>query len=168
MIDDTIAPPEALSCCRGTYHRDASSVWRYAWGDAVPGATDLTVADVIAIGADPLEVMVELGREVTPQLAAVLSAARRGELTVPRDGEGNPRVELIRRLGAFVCGMQAPELLGPALLDASQLARRLGVTRETIDSYRSRDRLPPPQVVRGRTPLWSAPVIRRWQSERVR
>ena len=45
VIDETTAPPQPLTCCRGAYQRDTSGVWRYAWGDPVPGASDLTVAE---------------------------------------------------------------------------------------------------------------------------
>lgn len=153
-----------VTCCGGAYVRDHGGVWRYAWGAPVPGARDLIVAEVISLWGDPLEVMRELGRTVDDDVRSFLEAARAGVLSCDR----TLRDDLLRWLGGYVCGPQAPELLGHALLDGTQLARRLQVTRATIDSYRTRGRLPPPQVVRGRTPLWSAPIVRRWVIERGR
>ena len=37
--------------CQGTYHRDDTGVWRYAWNEPVPGARDLTLADLLPISA---------------------------------------------------------------------------------------------------------------------
>jgi hypothetical protein len=167
MTDPLPAAPTSPSvvCSGGTYVRDAVGVWRYAWRDPVPGAQDLTVADVLQVWGDPLEVMEEFGREVSAEVREMLGAARNGTLRAVEPGATSG---LLRRLGAVVCGLQAPELIGHAMLDANQLARRLRVTRDTIDTYRTRGSLPPPTMVRGRTPLWSAPVVRRWVVDRGR
>lgn len=156
-----LSESSTVTCGNGAYLREADGVWRYAWGDPVPAARDLTVAEILAVGADPLEVMAELCREVDDDLAHGLRAARRAAA----NGNGDAAH---RHLGAVVCGLQAPELLGPVLLDASQVAGRLQVTRATVDSYRARGRMPAPQLVRGRTPLWAAPVIRRFAHDRSR
>jgi hypothetical protein len=47
-----------LTCCNDTYTRTVDGTWRYPWGDPVPGATDLTLADVFSLqhaGIDPAE-----------------------------------------------------------------------------------------------------------------
>ena len=37
----------------GTYTRGDDGVWRYPWGDVVPGASDLTVGDLRCLGSVP-------------------------------------------------------------------------------------------------------------------
>ncbi|MTV24748.1 MarR family transcriptional regulator [Nitriliruptoraceae bacterium ZYF776] len=48
------------------------------------------------------------------------------------------------------------------MLDTGQIAGMLEVTRDTVDSYRSRGAMVAPQLYRSRTPLWAAPVVRHW------
>lgn len=157
------AGQRSIVCGGGAYVRDGDGAWRYSWGEPVPDACDLTVAQAVAVGADPVGVADQLRLALPDEVREVLAVLRRGAV---RGGDRSTVEALRRRVGMLVCGLQAPELLAHALLDASQLAERLGVERETIDSYRTRGRLPEPTMVRGRTPLWSGPVIRRWQEQR--
>jgi hypothetical protein len=152
-----------LTCCDGTYTRDRRGVWRYPWGEPVPGATDLTLADVLALQVqeDELECL------AMRPLSAAERAWIRGEPTgidvvlvrePPRGGEPGP--------GDLIVGMLAPELHVVTMLTVADIGELAGVSKTTIDSYRYRGYLPAPQVTKGRTPLWARPIVRRWLATR--
>ncbi len=151
-----------LRCCNGTYYRQ-DDTWHYPWGEPVPGSTDLTVSDLMALD-DAIQCVDEIGafRELT--------AGERRWLT--GEGGADEDVHLRRRagyrpnLGDLIVGMIAPELHALTMMTVTDVAESAGVSKATIDSYRYRGYLPEPQVVRGRTPLWARPIIRHWLSER--
>jgi hypothetical protein len=148
-----------LRSCNGTYVRDPAEVWRYPWGDPVPGATDMTLSDLMAL--DPTSAAYELMEQFRPLNAAELRwlAGRRpdfDEVLVRRRGSRPPHA------GDLVVGMHAPELHVMAMMTVTDIAKDADVSKATIDSYRYRGYLPEPQVVRGRTPLWARPIVQRW------
>ena len=152
-----------LRACNDTYVRDEQGVWRYPWGDAVPGATDLTLSDLMAIdrGSGSYDLM----EEFRPLNGAELRwlAGRRPELDqilVRRRGTRPPHA------GDLIVGMHAPELHVLAMMTVSDVAQDAGVSKATIDSYRYRGYLPEPQVTCGRTPLWARPIVMRWLATR--
>ncbi|MFP4148700.1 MAG: helix-turn-helix transcriptional regulator [Nitriliruptoraceae bacterium] len=148
--------------CNGTYVRIDGS-WRYSWGETVPGAADLTLGDLISIDGEV-------------QCAA--TARRFRDLTdgeerwLAGDASAADQVLLRRRpgyrphTGDLIIGLMAPELHPLAMLTVGEIAEATGVSKATIDSYRYRGYLPEPQTVRGRTPLWTRPVIRHWLGSR--
>jgi hypothetical protein len=145
-----------FSCCNSTYVRDAAGVWRYSWGDPVPGGRDLTLSEALVLtGAEPNGH--PEGRPTEDELTRALAICGVEEpLVVARPGGGQD----------LVVGMAAPELHVLAMLTVVDISELAGVSKATIDSYRYRGYLPEPQVVKGRTPLWSRPVVRRWVSTR--
>lgn len=149
---------ERLRYANGTYERDGTGVWRYPWGTPVPGARDLTLADLLAIHAPDAVATRELGRAELEWLAGERDDV--GEVLVQQRGRNSPTT------GDLVVGMSAPELHVQLMLTVADVAELAEVTKATIDSYRSRGTLPPPQVRRGRTPLWSRPIIKHWLENR--
>ena len=149
---------QRLRYANDTYERDEFGVWRYRWGDAVPGACDLTLADLLAIHASDAVATRELGRAELEWLAGEREDI--GEVLGQRHGDRTPTP------GDLVVGMAAPELHVQLMLTVADVAEMAHVSKATIDSYRSRGSLPEPQVQRGRTPLWSRPVIQRWLANR--
>jgi predicted DNA-binding transcriptional regulator AlpA len=145
---------QRLRYANGTYERDQLGVWRYSWGDPVPGARDLTLADLLAIHASDVAATRELGRAELEWLAGEREDI--GEVLLQQHGDRTPTT------GDLVVGMAAPELHVQLMLTVADVADLAHVSKATIDSYRSRGTLPEPQVQRGRTPLWSRPVIQRW------
>jgi predicted DNA-binding transcriptional regulator AlpA len=153
--------PRTLRFCNDTYVRDEGGVWRYPWGAPVPGATDLSVADLLQI--DPQAPLDADGfRHLTEEERAWLTGrcADVDQVFVRRRGRQPPDA------GDVILGMAAPELHPLALMTVSEVARAAGVSKATIDSYRHRGSLPAPQVVRGRTPLWARPIISHWLATR--
>jgi predicted DNA-binding transcriptional regulator AlpA len=152
-----------LTCCNDTYTRSSDGVWRYPWGDPVPGAVDLTLADVFAISVgDPSPDDVPM-RTLTPRELAWVQ----GETTeldgvlVRRSTNGSPP-----GVGDLVVGLLAPELHVLTMLTVADIGELAGVSKATIDSYRYRGYLPRPQATRGRTPLWARPIVRHWLQHR--
>ena len=138
-----------LQICHGTYRRQPEDVWRYAWGPPVPGARDLTLADMLALDTDrPLT-------NAEHEWASGVRAVTDEVLVQPTPGRRPDARDL-------VVGMVAPELHAPLMLTVEQVAERAGVSKATIDSYRYRGYLPDPQATVGRTPLWARPVVTRW------
>jgi predicted DNA-binding transcriptional regulator AlpA len=162
LPDGRTSTTDVLTCCNDTYRRSPGGTWRYPWGEPVPGAVDLTLGDVLAL---------ELGDGVEELAVRPLTAAERAWLRgetadldavyvrEPPPGHG-------RGVGDLVIGMLAPELHVLAMLTVGDVARLAGVSKATIDRYRSRGALPPPQAIRGRTPLWARPIVARWLSTR--
>lgn len=149
---------QRLRYANDTYERDEFGVWRYRWGDPVPGARDLTLADLLAIHTSDIAATRELGRAELEWLAGERDDI--GEVLVQQHGDRAPTT------GDLVVGMAAPELHVQLMLTVADVAELAHVSKATIDSYRSRGTLPEPQVQRGRTPLWSRPVIKRWLATR--
>lgn len=54
------------------------------------------------------------------------------------------------------------------LLTLSQVAERLGLTMGTVSAYRSRGKMPEPDLQYGRTPLWKPETITAWRSSQTR
>lgn len=146
------------TCCNGTYRRDPDGVWRYPWGDPVPDARDLTLLEVLAL-REP--VRFPPGVPAPPATAEDLAWARSlcevespAEVRFP-DGHRD-----------LVIGLRAPELEVTLMLTVADIAEAAEVSKATVDSYRYRGYLPEPQVTKGRTPLWSRPVVDHWLANR--
>jgi hypothetical protein len=153
--------PRAFRFCNDTYVRDEDGVWRYPWGTPVPGAADLTLADLMRI--DPGAASDGDGfRPLSPEEQEWLAGRRADidQVLVRRRGGQPPDA------GDLIIGMTAPELHPLALMTVGDIARAAGVSKATIDSYRYRGSLPRPQVVRGRTPMWARPIVNHWLANR--
>jgi hypothetical protein len=151
-----------LTCCGGTYRRDGDGVWRYPWDDPVPGAVDLTLGDVLALQIDGADDGALPIRALTPAERAWL----RGEPGVDGVLVRRPCDGRVPGVSDLVVGMLAPELHVLTMLTVADIGGLAGVSKATIDSYRYRGSLPPPQATRGRTPLWARPIVRRWLQTR--
>jgi hypothetical protein len=155
---ETGAQRTQLRCCNGTYTRSATG-WIYPWGAPVPGAVDLTVADMLAIDGE-----LDIGQGLA-RFRALSPDERRW---LAGDDDVLEQVLLRRRAGArpdagdLIVGMLAPELHVQTMLTVGDIAETAGVSKATVDSYRHRGYLPTPQVTRGRTPLWARPIVHRW------
>jgi hypothetical protein len=152
----------ALQCCNGTYTRRDDG-WHYPWGDLVPGAVDLTLADLMAINypcdaADGIDSIRPLTSDERRWLAGEVSDT--DQVLLHRRNGGRPNA------GDLIVGLLAPELHPSTMMTVGDIAEVAGVTKATIDSYRYRGYLPEPQVVRGRTPLWARPIVDRWLATR--
>jgi hypothetical protein len=157
---DPVAVARELHYANDTYRRDVDGVWRYPWGDRVPGATDLTLADMLGlrIGTDdPMEPRPLTEAEF--RWATGRAASSEGVIVrTPRNRRPDAR--------DIVVGMFAPELHVAVMFTVQQIAAAAEVSKATIDSYRYRGYLPAPQTVMGRTPLWARPIINRWLETR--
>jgi len=150
-----------LSSCNGTYVRGPAR-WCYRWGGAVPGASDLTLRDLMSVHGGGSVEQIERYRPLTDAERAWLNGDQHAirHVVVVRPEGRRPD------LGDLVVTLSAPELHVMALLTVNDIAQAAGVSKATIDSYRHRGDLPQPQVVRGRTPLWSRPVVVHWLAHR--
>ena len=152
-----------LHVCNGTYRRLPDGAWCYFWGAAVPGARDLTLGEVLV--TDPGAHVGEIAASFR-----TLRAAERAWLAGEQTGTAGVAVRrrgtLPPHAGDLILGLLAPELHVQALMTVADVARVAGVSKATVDSYRYRDELPPPQATSGRTPLWSRPVVRHWLASR--
>jgi predicted DNA-binding transcriptional regulator AlpA len=147
---------DPVTFCHGTYHRHPNGIWTYAWQEPVPGARDLTLREALAqCVVDPASVGDgQLTREEW-EWATGFGPISRPVVTETREGRRE-----------VVVGMTAPELNVLYMLTVAEVADLAAVSKATIDSYRYRGYLPEPQVVKGRTPLWTRPVIRHWLRSR--
>lgn len=148
----------------GAYRRGSDGTWRYSWGDPVPGAVDLTLADLVAI---------HHGGDAGDAARVPLPGVGEAELSWLSDkGTDLDRVFVRRRgsappsTGDLVVGMWAPELHVLTMLTVDEVAELVGVSKATVDSYRYRGYLPEPQATPGRTPLWARPVVSHWLATR--
>lgn len=153
---------ESLVCCNGTYVRESGG-WHYRWGDPVPNATDLTLADLMLV--DRCAEAVESIGQFRPLTAAERRwlAGEHGAIEEVLLRRGNGRRP---HAGDLIVGLLAPELHVQMMLTTGDIANAAGVSKATIDSYRYRGYLPEPQATCGRTPLWARPVISRWMATR--
>lgn len=53
-------------------------------------------------------------------------------------------------------------------LTLSQVAEKLGLSMGTVSAYRSRGRMPAPDMQYGRTPLWKPETIMAWRAGQTR
>lgn len=144
-----------LRSCNDTYTRDEHGVWRYPWGEEVPGAQDLTLELAQRLGLAEVAIDGQPHTDGDGSGAPGSAPPTSSPVTVtPPDGTD------------VVIGLLAPELSAALMLTVADIGEAAGVTKATIDSYRHRGYLPDPQVVRARTPLWTRPIIRRWLEER--
>ncbi len=149
-----------LQVCNGTYTRSDAG-WTYPWGAPVPNATDLTLADLLAVdGATDCVDAVQRFRELRPAerrwLAGEPVAADQLLLRQRRGCRAEP--------GDLIIGMMAPELQVVLMLTAADISEMVGLSKATLDSYRYRGYLPRAQLDRGRTQLWARPIVRRWMA----
>jgi hypothetical protein len=143
------------TCFYGAYERIGPDEWIYPWGEVVPGARDLSAADILGMG---LPRTAECGDR-----ASLLRAMTEDPLACHVSGpEGDTEMDALTR----VVGMYAPELHACAMLTVADIAQLLEVAPDTIAAYRHRGYLPEPQAVIGRTPVWSRPIIRQWMESR--
>jgi hypothetical protein len=153
---------DMLRCCNDTYTRDEAG-WHYPWGALVPGATDLTLSDLMAIDDN-----VECAEEIRA-FRPLTSAERRwlsGDASAVEDLMLRRRNGYRPNAGDLIVGMMAPELHAMTMMTVGDIADAAGVSKATIDSYRYRGYLPEPQSVRGRTPLWARPIVHHWLESR--
>lgn len=141
--------------CYGVYQRTSEGQWLYPWGEPVPGASDLTVGDVLRLGL--VETNDSSDGDDTARLGEDPMVDHDGDGLTDEEAAGDPH---------RVVGIQAPELHVRAMVTISDIAEMVGVAPDTIAAYRYRGYLPEPQAVIGRTPVWSRPVIRHWLQTR--
>ena len=146
------------SCCNDSYRRDPDGLWRYTWGEPVPGASDLTLRDALR---DRHPERYHDDRPLAPATPEDLAWAQElcgidepVEVRCPDGGRD------------LVIGLRAPELAVSVMLTVADIAEVAGVSKATVDSYRYRGYLPEPQFVKGRTPLWSRPIVHHWLANR--
>ena len=130
-----------MSCC-GTYRRDHAGTWRYPWGDPVPGAVDVTVADVIAA-----DTQTGSNTSIPFRFAGIGDVHMEG-------GE------------AVVVGMSAPELQLALMLSVREIALLASEPVAIIDRELRLGNFPPASRRLRGEPLWSRPVVERWLSMR--
>ena len=166
----------------GAYRRGAAGVWTYSsTGAPVPGAHDITLADVlphVPVG-DPLHGVVWVSRPFA--LAHQGFRAILDELPDPPPAFNLPGpvadlpdtksvflvpVEIWNRHGDDVVAMAAPELQAGALMTLEAVAAAAGLSPASLAEYIRRGACPAPQVHMGRTPLWSRPVVAHWLATR--
>lgn len=152
-----------LTTCNDTYTRDAHGIWCYPWGHPVPKAIDLTLSDLMAIdGTVGCTEGIEALRPLTAAERRWLTGQSTGtDQILVRDRPGHRP-----HAGDLIVGMSAPELQAMTMLTVADISEAAGVSKSTIDSYRYRGYLPEPQIIRGRTPLWARPIVRRWLDDR--
>lgn len=143
--------------CYGVYRRTRDGRWLYPWGEPVPGATDLTVGDLLRLG-------LAKGRNGTA--VQDLPDHLRTDPLVDHDAESLAASEDAGALADRVVGLSAPELHVRAMVTISDIAEMVDVAPDTIAAYRYRGYLPDPQAIIGRTPVWSRPVIQHWLETR--
>ena len=173
------------------YVRDSRGRWRYSTnGLAVPGACDITLANLYSFACDADVVLVPTELSTTTDELAWCARVAVGERVVELDGKTVLALEVPvdewERRCHVPLGLAAPELAATMLLSLSEAARLAGVSPRTVAAYVSRRRraeqdatlagrpvppevlasFPPPVVVVGAHPLWSAPVVRSWLSTR--
>lgn len=151
-----------LLFCNGTYSR-IDGVWRYPWGDEVPGAMDLTLGDLIRL--DNQADCAEAVRTFRP-LSDAERRWLRGDTCMSDQVMVRRRPGYRPHAGDLIIGLLAPELHPLTMLTVGEIAEAAEVSKATIDSYRYRGCLPEPQAARGRTPLWARPIVRHWLATR--
>jgi hypothetical protein len=142
-----------------SYRLDSTSKWRYvADGERVPGARTLTVEglwrprqvnpDSVAFPVEVIRGWQEFGwaKSIVTPYGAREVLVEVGEWELHRD---------------VVAGLTAPELTVAAMVGVNQLASLFHVQPKTVTSYVARGYLPAATFNRGRSPLWSIPVLTR-------
>jgi predicted DNA-binding transcriptional regulator AlpA len=166
------------TACNGTYERHPDG-WRYAWGEPVPGAEDMTISSLYNLPVVGRWVLVPRSLAANePELSWCLdypepdegererlARMRANDPAIPADTMLVPLAEWDRRASEPI-GMWAPELHPERLLDVAAVARLAGVTPETVRTYLSRGTIPRPQGHLMGSPWWTRPVIERWLAER--
>ncbi len=142
-----------------SYRLDSTSKWRYVANDErVPGARTLTVEGLWK------------PRQVNPDSVAFPVEVVRGwqefrwatSIVIPPGTN-----EVLVDVGEWelhrdtVAGLTAPELTVAAMVGVNQLASLFRVHPKTVTSYVARGYLPAATFNRGRSPLWSIPVLTR-------
>ena len=54
------------------------------------------------------------------------------------------------------------------MLTLTEVAHRLGLAVGTVSAYRTRGRMPKPDLQYGRTPLWKPETIAKWRASQPR
>jgi hypothetical protein len=122
------------TCGAGMYVRDPVGVWRYAWGEPVPGAADVTASHP------------HTARESGGAGADVPRWLREGWLPLDLSGGAGVRPDLV--------GMRAPETAWSRMLTREELDVLAPLTAGA---------LPPPQaVLPSGEALWVWAVVRGW------
>lgn len=179
---DSELPQNITKVCGGVYKRDSEGVWRYTIGTlagaAVPGARDVTVADLtgaagsvprhpdhVAVCVPDAYLYLQLDRSrVEPRFAWLEQHGRKTTAVGPAAGHlAECRLVPLavwQQVKAVVVDMTAPELTPGALLTTSQAALHAFTTVQGL--RKAAERYPDiirPVVVTDRGNLWSAPII---------
>jgi hypothetical protein len=142
-----------------SYRLDSTSKWRYvADGERVPGARTLTLEGLWRprqVNPDSVAFPVEVirGWQEFDWATSIVTPYGAREVLVDV-GEW----ELHRDV---VAGLTAPELTVAVMVGVNQLASLFHVQPKTVTSYVARGYLPAATFNRGRSPLWSIPVLTR-------
>jgi predicted DNA-binding transcriptional regulator AlpA len=158
-----------LSAHNGAFERHADG-WRYAIsGEPVPGAADVTLAEVhgFPIVEEHVEVPCSLASAEEhlywclrwARLGQTESVSRDGVILVPRDAWGDHSKDVV--------GMWAPELEDDRLLTLQEVGRMVKLQPQTVENYIFKGLFPPPMVGSGRKGKWSRPVVEQWMRRRV-
>jgi hypothetical protein len=141
------------------YKRDLNGVWRYSWGPRVQRAVDMTPSRLVQARTRKDMVAVP-----TWAIAGPLEVLTRDVLVM---GEWCYLDEMLwEAVRTRPLGVLAAELHPPMMLDMTTLATALMVLPTTLRSMHARGQLPIPQLILGRSPLWSRPVIAHWRAQR--
>ena len=60
------------------------------------------------------------------------------------------------------------KVVSTKLLTLTQVAETIGVSMGTVSAYRSRGKMPAPDLQYGRTPLWKPETINAWRASQTR
>lgn len=155
---------DAIRC--NVYCRDPDGAWRYPWGDAVPGASDLTRATFHNLC--PVDGSVVLPHHViTGDVELQHWLRRHGRPLQPTRARPDFLVSQHEwETYDDVLGIIAPELVATSMLTVEDIAAQASLSTSTVHSYRNRGYLSQPQALVGRTPLWSRPIVRWWLDNR--
>jgi hypothetical protein len=127
----------------------------------VPGASTVSAADVLSLGADASRGRILTVAEVDVDAPAPADWPSELALWVAHRGSSRPLAECVVRVAA-------PELNGDQLIGAGELARIAGIAASTLRAYTARDEaeVPEPQAVIGGRNAWARPVGLEWAEQR--
>lgn len=161
----------ALLFRSGGYWWDGSAWFRppQIWDQAaervvarpVPGASTVSAADVLALGADASKGRILTVTDFDVEAPAPADWANELALWVAHRGSSRPLAECVVRVAA-------PELNGDQLIGAGELAKIAGIAASTLRAYTSREEaeVPEPQAVIGGRNAWARPVGIEWAEHR--
>lgn len=127
----------------------------------VPGASTVSAADVLSLGADASRGRIWTVAEFDVDAPAPANWPNELALWVAHRGSSRPLAECVVRVAA-------PELNGDQLIGAGELAKIAGIAASTLRAYTSREEaeVPEPQAVIGGRNAWARPVGIEWAEQR--